>query len=388
MRGARPSAPLADGTARASPPTGPAGRPRDRRQSSRCSSFQRWRRTCCVAPGSGQPSRRPGRRRAAPVAEPITPVPPPALLGTGQARLGERLFRRCPPVPATAPGPAPRATTSSGAAPTAAPAPTGADGRPLDFNAPTVLNAALNFRLNWRGNFRTLEEQAEAVLLDPRLMGTTWAEVLGQLRADPATATPSPAPTAGDGPEPWQVLDALAAFQRSLLTPDAPLRPLAARRARRARAGGGARLRAVQGLRLRRLPPGRERRRQPLPAVRGLREPGRRRRRPTSAASPSPARSGTAASSACRACATSRSPRPTSTTAASRRSRARSGRWRGASSAGPSRRRRPTSIVRFLRTPDGRDAAAGRWRDGRRGAARHEGEPPAGCSPPPASCSR
>ena len=54
------------------------------------------------------------------------------------------------------------------------------DGQPLDFNAPTIFNAALNFRLNWRGNFRTLEEQNEAVLLDPRLMGTTWDELLAQ----------------------------------------------------------------------------------------------------------------------------------------------------------------------------------------------------------------
>src|SRR3954451_10824623 len=28
---------------------------------------------------------------------------------------------------------------------------TGADGRPLDFNTPTIFNAASNFRLNWRG---------------------------------------------------------------------------------------------------------------------------------------------------------------------------------------------------------------------------------------------
>ena len=43
----------------------------------------------------------------------------------------------------------------------------GADAKPLDFNSPTIFNVALNFRLNWRGNYRTLEEQNEAVLLDP-----------------------------------------------------------------------------------------------------------------------------------------------------------------------------------------------------------------------------
>src|SRR5262245_22074357 len=42
----------------------------------------------------------------------------------------------------------------------------GADGRPLDFNSPTIFNAALNYRLNWRGNFRTLEQQNEFVPLN------------------------------------------------------------------------------------------------------------------------------------------------------------------------------------------------------------------------------
>ena len=62
----------------------------------------------------------------------------------------------------------------------------GSDGELLNFNAPTVFNVALSFRLNWRGNFRTLEEQNEAVLLDPDLMNTTWEELLPKLRADEA----------------------------------------------------------------------------------------------------------------------------------------------------------------------------------------------------------
>ena len=62
----------------------------------------------------------------------------------------------------------------------------GLDGELLNFNAPTVFNVALSFRLNWRGNFRTLEEQNEAVLLDPHLMNTNWEELLAKLRADEA----------------------------------------------------------------------------------------------------------------------------------------------------------------------------------------------------------
>jgi cytochrome c peroxidase len=96
----------------------------------------------------------------------------------------------------------------------------GLDGRPLDFNTPTIFNAALNFRLNWRGNFRAIEEQNEAVLLDPRIMGTSWDELLAKLRTDPDYETQFAA-VYGTLPERASVLDALAVFQRSLVTPNA-----------------------------------------------------------------------------------------------------------------------------------------------------------------------
>ena len=98
--------------------------------------------------------------------------------------------------------------------------PLGMDGRPLDFNSPTIFNAALNYRLSWRGNFRTLEEQNEFVLLDRRLMSTTWEELLPKLRADQDYARTFTA-LYGSRPARTPVLDALATFQRSLLTPNA-----------------------------------------------------------------------------------------------------------------------------------------------------------------------
>jgi cytochrome c peroxidase len=149
--------------------------------------------------------------------EPITPVPTAARLDAGKVRLGERLFHdtrlsrgddlACASCHALDKGGDDGRARSEGA-----------DGAPLDFNAPTVLNAALSARLNWRGNFRTLEEQAEAVLLDPRLMGMDWPELLARLEAGPGYARDF-RKLYGSGPEPWQVLDALAAFERSLLTP-------------------------------------------------------------------------------------------------------------------------------------------------------------------------
>jgi cytochrome c peroxidase len=99
--------------------------------------------------------------------------------------------------------------------------PSGADARPLDFNSPSIFNVALNYRLNWRGNFRTLEEQNEAVLLDRRLMNTTWEQLLVKLRADQDYVRAFTA-LYGSDPGRAHVLDALARFQRSLVTPDAP----------------------------------------------------------------------------------------------------------------------------------------------------------------------
>jgi cytochrome c peroxidase len=98
--------------------------------------------------------------------------------------------------------------------------PLDSDGRPLDFNTPTVFNSALNFRLNWRGNFRTLDELTEAVLLDDRLMNTSWNEVIGKLQADPDYVR-SFGEAYGSRPQRSLVLDALVSFQRGLATPDA-----------------------------------------------------------------------------------------------------------------------------------------------------------------------
>ena len=172
-----------------------------------------------AAPDSAERSGAPGHPTAS-RAEPITPIPPPASPDPAKLRLGERLFhdprlsrdgaRACSSCHDLERGGADGLARSAGA-----------DGRPLDYNTPTVLNAALSFRLNWRGNFRTLEELTEAVLLSPRLMGTSWAEVIGRLRADPGYRAAF-ARTYGGDPAPPQVLDALGAFQRSLLTPDAP----------------------------------------------------------------------------------------------------------------------------------------------------------------------
>jgi len=92
------------------------------------------------------------------------------------------------------------------------------DGSKLPLNTTTVFNATLSFRLNWEGKFRSLETQAEALLQNPAIMGTTIQEVVGKLSADADTARQFRA-AYGHGPDRASLLDAIATYERSLLTP-------------------------------------------------------------------------------------------------------------------------------------------------------------------------
>jgi cytochrome c peroxidase len=73
---------------------------------------------------------------------------------------------------------------------------------------------------NWDGIAQTLETQAEIVLLSPRLMNTTWPELLTKLRAD-ADYVARFNNAYPEGVTRAKVLAALATFERSLLTPNA-----------------------------------------------------------------------------------------------------------------------------------------------------------------------
>ena len=159
-----------------------------------------------------------GARFASGEAEPVTPIKPVEHLHTAKVALGRTLFHdvrlshgnvvACVTCHQLDAGGDDRRARSSGL-----------DGRPLDFNTPTIFNVAINFRLNWRGNYRTLEEQNETVLLNPRIMNTRWEELLPKLQADPEYLRNFIA-LYGRNPAPTHVLDALATFQRSLLTPN------------------------------------------------------------------------------------------------------------------------------------------------------------------------
>jgi cytochrome c peroxidase len=92
------------------------------------------------------------------------------------------------------------------------------NGRTIPLNTPTVFNTVLNFRQNWEGDLRTLEAQADQTLRSPLTMATTPKEVVGRLRADPASVRQFRR-AYGRGPDEANLLDAIATYERSLLTP-------------------------------------------------------------------------------------------------------------------------------------------------------------------------
>ena len=148
--------------------------------------------------------------------EPITPIPAPRAQDPQRVLLGERLFsdRRlshdnthscssCHDI------------GTNGASANVHDTP---EGQPISLNTPTVFNASLNFRLNWEGNFRTLEEGIESSLRNPAIMASSVDETVGKLRADPEMASQF-SDAYGRAPDAAAVLDAIATYERSLVTP-------------------------------------------------------------------------------------------------------------------------------------------------------------------------
>ncbi|WP_461191711.1 cytochrome-c peroxidase [Bradyrhizobium sp. UFLA06-06] len=149
--------------------------------------------------------------------EPITPIPMPRAQEPQRALLGERLFgdRRlshdnthscssCHDIATN--GASARIHDTR-------------EGQPIALNTPTVFNASLNFRLNWEGNFRSLEEGIEGSLRNPAIMASSVDEALGKLRADPEIVGQF-RDAYGREPDVAAILDAIATYERTLVTPD------------------------------------------------------------------------------------------------------------------------------------------------------------------------
>ena len=95
----------------------------------------------------------------------------------------------------------------------------GIGGKEGGINAPTVLNSGYNFRQFWNGRAETLEEQVDGPLQHPAEMGSTWPQVIAKLSKDQSYRTEFAA-FYRDGIQPHNVRDAIATFERSLVTPN------------------------------------------------------------------------------------------------------------------------------------------------------------------------
>ena len=148
-------------------------------------------------------------------AEPITPIPVPAGLDPRRVTLGDQLFHdpRLSHDNTVSCGSC-HDTSTNGASANARDL--DANGSPLLFNTPTVFNAALNFRLTWEGNVRTLESEAEGGLRN--FMGPSVEEAVAKISADPAMAQKF-RNAYGRALDAAALMDAIATYERSLLTP-------------------------------------------------------------------------------------------------------------------------------------------------------------------------
>lgn len=150
--------------------------------------------------------------------EPITPVPKPRPANELKVALGERLFRdvrlsrddtrSCITCHDLSDNAATRNVSDLAL-----------DGSPLRFNTTSIFNSTLSFRLGWEGEFRSLEAQAEATLANPAIMDSSAAQVVAKLAADPEMVRQFQK-AYGSEPDAKNLLNALATFERSLVTPD------------------------------------------------------------------------------------------------------------------------------------------------------------------------
>jgi cytochrome c peroxidase len=149
--------------------------------------------------------------------EPITPIAPAPALDPLKIALGEKLFgdrrlshdnsRSCQTC---------HDLTTNGAS--QRPHDVGIDGKELPLNTLTVFNSTLSFRFGWEGRYRTAQADIEASLESRHTMGSSAEEIARKLEADPDMRNRFFV-AYGRRPEGGDVLDALASFQRTLVTP-------------------------------------------------------------------------------------------------------------------------------------------------------------------------
>ncbi|MEW6165748.1 MAG: cytochrome-c peroxidase [Pseudomonadota bacterium] len=147
----------------------------------------------------------------------LLPLPPAPELPAGKVALGERLFfdkrlsaddsLACAGCHDFARGGTDRLPVSAGVG-----------GKTGPINAPTVFNAALNFVQFWDGRAASLEEQAAGPVHNPLEMASSWEQVVAKLKSDAAYVAAFRQVYADRGITGATIVDAIATYERTLLT--------------------------------------------------------------------------------------------------------------------------------------------------------------------------
>jgi cytochrome c peroxidase len=98
----------------------------------------------------------------------------------------------------------------------------GFSGQRTGVNAPSVLNAALNFKQFWNGRANSLEAQVDAVIQNPVEMGSKWPDVVAKLARDSGYQEGFKA-AYKDGLNQANITNAIATYERTLITPNSRL---------------------------------------------------------------------------------------------------------------------------------------------------------------------
>jgi cytochrome c peroxidase len=151
--------------------------------------------------------------------EPLAPLPLNLNENLAKVKLGERLFHdpklsnnsqrscaTCHPLDQGAMDGKPRSDAIGGGA--------------LLRNTPTLFNVGFNYFFNWDGVVSTLEAHTEKVMLNPKVMGATWSALLATI-GDDLNYRKAFSVAYTNGLNQANMIDAMANFERSLITPNA-----------------------------------------------------------------------------------------------------------------------------------------------------------------------
>lgn len=150
--------------------------------------------------------------------EAITPIPELIALDTRKVALGDRLFHDTRFSKNNSLSCASCHELTKG----------GMDGRPRSIgingqegsmNAPSVFNSGYNVRQFWDGRAASLEDQIEGPVHNNKELGSGWAEIIGKLATDVKFAAEFKT-VYPDGISPGNIKDAIATFERTLITPN------------------------------------------------------------------------------------------------------------------------------------------------------------------------